>query len=250
MSLLSKGSYGFCKKCQVEHSLAESERSRELALELIRSLDENQRIDFSSRTLDPAFSTSYLFGKARGQMFGVLVCEDSQGNEVVLKAFSCQYNSRWELESWAPPLLDLEVYNKIVPEADVQIKALSRKIDVLDKQSSKRLALLEERKRISQKLMKDIIDIYELHNFCGEVSSLPEALCDERGIPTGMGDCCAPKLLNWAAKRHLKPLALSEFFYGKENKSGSRQHKEFYSSCEEKCRPILGFMLCGIAVNE
>jgi len=64
-------------------------------------------------------------------------------------------------------------------------------------------------------------------------------------IPTGAGECCAPKLLNYAALNGLKPVGLSEFYWGKENKSGTRQHKQFYPACVEKCQPILGFMLCG-----
>ena len=212
----------------------------------MQEMDDKGTVDLESSSLNSEFSIDYLFGQARGQMFGVLICEDSEGKEVILKAFSCQYNSHWLIDGWAPPLLDLEIYNKIVPEADVEIKSLSREIETLDKSSPERLKLINERKSISQGLMKDIINLYELNNFAGEVSNLPDALCDDRGIPTGMGDCCAPKLLNSAAKRKLKPLALSEFFYGKENKSGSRQHKEFYKSCEEKCRPLLGFMLCGL----
>jgi tRNA pseudouridine32 synthase/23S rRNA pseudouridine746 synthase len=62
----------------------------------------------------------------------------------------------------------------------------------------------------------------------------------------GVGECCAPKLLNYAALNGLKPLGLSEFYWGKENKSGTRKHGEFYPACAEKCQPILGFMLCGI----
>ena len=96
-----------------------------------------------------------------------------------------------------------------------------------------------------RQLIKDTF-LYSLSNFKDETVSLREAFCVDKGMPTGAGDCCAPKLLNYAAKNHLKPLSLSEFYYGRENKSGSRQHKTFYSCCEEKCQPILGFLLCGL----
>ena len=94
--------------------------------------------------------------------------------------------------------------------------------------------------------MKDIHNLYELHNFCGEKKSIYEAFCLPKGIPTGTGDCCAPKLLNYAALKNLKPIGLAEFYWGAENRSGSRQHGEYYSCCENKCQPILGYMLCGL----
>lgn len=75
---------------------------------------------------------------------------------------------------------------------------------------------------------------------------IEEAFCEDKGIPTGTGDCCAPKLLNYAARNRLKPIGISEFFFGRENKSETRKHGEFYPSCKIKCEPILGFMLCGL----
>ncbi|MFZ1986822.1 MAG: hypothetical protein WAU91_20595, partial [Desulfatitalea sp.] len=60
------------------------------------------------------------------------------------------------------------------------------------------------------------------------------------------GDCCAPKLLNAAAKQKLAPKSLAEIFWGRTNRSGTRQQGIFYTACPEKCQPILGFMLCGI----
>jgi hypothetical protein len=94
--------------------------------------------------------------------------------------------------------------------------------------------------------MKGIHELYLLHNFRGEKVGIHTAFCEDRGIPTGTGDCCGPKLLNYAAQHKLKPLGLSEFYYGKENKSGTKEHKKFYPCCKEKCQPILGFMLCGL----
>ena len=60
-----------------------------------------------------------------------------------------------------------------------------------------------------------------------------------------MGDCCAPKLINFAAKNKLEPISIAEFYWGQENASGSKKHLHFYGSCEEKCGPILGRMLYG-----
>ena len=217
---------------------------KQYALSLMKCMDECQSIDFSEDP-DPKFSTDYLWGDARGMMFGVLECEDRKGEKVYLKAFSSQYNSEWHLEGWVDPLLDTQEFNRIVPPVDKQIKDIGRELLNLQKGSAEYRELASERKKLSQKLMDEIFDLYKLNNFCGERKSLKEAFAEDRGIPTGTGECCAPKLLNAAALKGLKPLGLVEFYYGRENRSGSRQHGEFYDPCKEKCGPILGFLLRG-----
>lgn len=65
------------------------------------------------------------------------------------------------------------------------------------------------------------------------------------GIPTGTGDCCAPKLLGWAAHYHLRPLALAEIWWDRPTGRG-RQGKhagQFYPACLERCQPLLGPLL-------
>jgi hypothetical protein len=179
-------------------------------------------------------------------MFGVMVCRDQKGAETVRRAFSGQYNGFWNIAGWVPPLLNAEKFDDIVFDKDKKIKALGKQIALLPVDSSRVLVLKKKRKVLSQKLMQDIHRLYQVNNFSGKTCSLPDAFSEGRGIPTGTGDCCAPKLLNYAAQNGLTPLGLAEFYWGKENKSGTRKHGRFYSSCEDKCRPILGFMLCGL----
>ena len=93
--------------------------------------------------------------------------------------------------------------------------------------------------------MRAIHDLYRLQNFHSQRAGLEEIFAAKKGVPTGTGDCCAPKLLQYAALHNLTPLALAEFYFGRENRSGTRQHGCFYPSCRTKCYPILGFMLCG-----
>lgn len=63
-----------------------------------------------------------------------------------------------------------------------------------------------------------------------------------RGIPTGSGDCCAPKLLAWAARNQVRPLAMAEFWWGPDSATG-RRSGEFYPACQERCQPLLGPLL-------
>ncbi len=235
---------GYCRCCGKIHYL-EQGRARGYCLELMAELEKNGRIDLHApeQDADPRLSLDYIKGEARGQMFGVLECLGQDDQIIILKAFSGQYNGAWNVDGWVPPLLDVEKFYSLVGNADKQIKDLGKEIDALP-DSIKRQGLIRERKNMSQKLMKEIHALYRVHNFRSEVRSLSDLF--ESGIPTGAGDCCAPKLLNEAAKRKLMPMSLAEIFWGRTNRSGTRQQGEFYTPCAEKCQPVLGFMLCGI----
>jgi len=238
---------GFCAACGTLHSLGAGD-SRNYALELMKQLEAHKRIDclsnpnHQSEIINHKFSTDYLWGEARGQMFGVLECADAAGNTVVLKAFSAQYNGEWLADGWVPPVLDVNEFNRLVGPVDREIKSLDRQIA-----ETKRPELIQRRKALSQELMKHIHALYLLTNFRGETKPMTEVF--RGGIPTGAGDCCAPKLLNYAARNGLKPRGLSEFYWGRENRSGTRKHGEFYPACAEKCQPILGFLLCGFSTE-
>ncbi|WP_319468543.1 hypothetical protein [uncultured Pseudodesulfovibrio sp.] len=237
---------GLCERCGKEHGMAVG-YAAEHARRLLATLDEKKRIDFlvPDEEAAPRFSTEYLFGNARGQMFGVLVCRDKDGRTGVLKAFSGQYNGVWRVPGWVPPLVDVDAFKRMSFGVERFIKRLGREIDKLPKGSSDRASLIEKRKAVSQALMKDIHALYRIPNFRRELKPLPEVVTGTGGIPTGTGDCCAPKLLGYAARHSLKPLGLVEFFYGRENKSKSKKHGGMYMSCKDKCGRILGYMLCG-----
>lgn len=238
---------GECFRCGQEHGLVVG-CAQEHAITLLRTLDEMNRIDFAvpEAEADPRFSIEYLHGDARGQMFGVLVCQDEQGGIHVLKAFSGQYNSVWCVPGWVPPLVDISALNRISFDVERAIKRMGRRIDELPVDSLERKDMVNERKAVSRELMKDIHRLYQIPNFRGELVSLPDAVFGNGGIPSGTGDCCAPKLLGHAALHGLIPLGLIEFYVGRDNRSGTKKHGRVYSSCADKCGRILGFMLCGL----
>lgn len=62
------------------------------------------------------------------------------------------------------------------------------------------------------------------------------------GLPTGTGECCAPKLIGWAAKQGYTPLALAEVWAGPDSAKG-RHAGEFYLACKARCQPLLGPLL-------
>lgn len=238
---------GKCARCGVVHGMIIGQ-AKDQAVALLKKMDECKRIDFDvpDDEADPQFSTDYLYGNARGQMFGVLICRDRLGATGVLKAFSGQYNSQWSVPGWVPPLVDEQRLDKASRGVERIIKRLGRDINALDAGSPRRKELIQRRANLSKALMKDIHEMYRVPNFHRELKPLPEVVYGKGGIPTGTGDCCAPKLLGYAARYGLTPLGLAEFYYGKKNKSGSRQHGRVYTSCKDKCGRILGYMLCGL----
>lgn len=68
--------------------------------------------------------------------------------------------------------------------------------------------------------------------------------------PAGAGECCAPKLLQYAFLHGLRPVAIAEFWVGESPKGEVRQAGNYYGACQSKCAPILKFMLQGVDVEE
>ena len=244
---VSAAAFGYCEKCKKVHQLT-SGNSIHGCRELIDSFINAPTASLVSshhKVLTP-FTLSELFGPSGGKMFGVMECLCPDGSTTFIKAFSGQLNGIWEVDGWAPPLFDVKQFERINYNTEKEIKALGRKIDRCNRNSEEWLMLRKIRRTLSQKLMHKIHGLYRLTNFNKETVTLAEAYTGDGGIPTGTGDCCAPKLLNYAAKNNLKPIGMKEFYWGKENRSKTRQHREYYSSCADKCQPILGFLLCGL----
>ena len=66
--------------------------------------------------------------------------------------------------------------------------------------------------------------------------------------PSGTGECCEPKLLQYAFTHGMRPIEMAMFWWGKAPKTEIRQHKQFYSACNAKCKPLLTWMLKGMNV--
>ena len=112
--------------------------------------------------------------------------------------------------------------------------------------------LKKRRKVLSKNLQKKLFAQYQFLNANGEVTDLNAifAKLPEHTPPSGAGDCAAPKLLQYAYKHNLKPLAMAEFWWGAPPKSAIRHHLHYYPSCYSKCQPILGHMLEGLNVED
>lgn len=127
-------------------------------------------------------------------------------------------------------------------DRDSHLIPLKQIIDQADEQIRQ---LKQKRKRLSQQLQAQMHASYRVTNFAGETRSLSELLTS---MPTGTGECCAPKLLHYAATHDLKPIAMAEFWWGEP--MGDKIPGQFYGACVERCQPMLGFLLAGTSSIE
>ena len=111
--------------------------------------------------------------------------------------------------------------------------------------------LKEERKSQSDELQRWLFAHFEMRNGRGERCSLLDIFARETGQlpPAGTGECCAPKLLQYAFAHHLRPVCMAEFWMGQTVMGEVRREGCFYPACQGKCGPTLRFMLQGIEVD-
>ncbi len=103
-----------------------------------------------------------------------------------------------------------------------------------------------QRKEMSGALQQRIFKEFSFLNAFGERKTLLDIFGDEIP-PGGSGECAAPRLLEYAYLHGYKPVAMGEFWYGRDNNN----HREgnFYPSCKGKCGPILNWMLQGLRLE-
>ncbi|SHJ22209.1 RluA family pseudouridine synthase [Flavobacterium haoranii] len=129
-------------------------------------------------------------------------------------------------------------WNLTVESRKLKVESLQAEIEKLK----------EERKQKSSELQQRLFAEYAFLNQEKKLKSVGEIF--DNNPPAGAGECAAPKLLHYAFKHNLKPIALAEFWWGQSPKSEVRKHKQFYPACRSKCEPILAHMLHGIEMDE
>lgn len=111
--------------------------------------------------------------------------------------------------------------------------------------------LKDKRKRLSAELQLRLFDEFQLLNINGTAKGLRELFADtpQQVPPAGAGECAGPKLLQFAFKNGLQPVAMAEFWWGASPKTEIRHHGSYYPACKGKCEPILKHMLEGMNVK-
>ena len=188
-----------------------------------------------------------------GKMFGVLVVENqnNQSNLNFLAAFSGLLAGRNDWEYFVPPVYDAQQPDGHFKTTEREISRISRETSSTSNSSSTR--------GMSQDLQLWLFHQYQLLNARGETKDLVDIwqnyydrpkLREKFPLPPGgTGDCCAPKLLQYAYQQNLKPVCMAEFWWGQSTKEELRQHLNYYPACRGKCKPILTWMMEGLDVD-
>ena len=175
-----------------------------------------------------------------GKMFGVMIVE-SEHSLGFLAAYSGLLEGRNDWSYFVPPVFDAQ-------QPDGYFKTKEREI----MQSA-------DHKELSLSLQLWLFQQYRLLNARGKTKDLVAVWQDYHSAPRirsryplppgGTGDCCAPKLLQYAYLHHLTPVCMAEFWWGESPKSLIRHHGQFYPACRGKCKPVLTWMLQGLDVD-
>ena len=191
-----------------------------------------------------------------GKMFGVLVVEMDDGRCKTedgrcktlgfLAAYSGLLEGRNDWPYFVPPVYDAQQPDGYFKQQEKIISLTSHFSPLISKQ-------------MSQNLQEWLFHQYQLLNARGEVKDLVDIWQDYYDKPKlrkkfpmppgGTGDCCAPKLLQYAYQHGLKPVCMAEFWWGPSTNTELRQHLNYYPACRGKCKPILTWMLQGLEVD-
>ena len=102
--------------------------------------------------------------------------------------------------------------------------------------------LRRKRREMSEDLQRWLFSQYKLLNYKGEEKTVLEIFYPQLP-PAATGDCCAPKLLQYAYSHGLKPLHMTEFWWGESPKQEIRHHLHFYPPCKGRCIPLMRWMI-------
>ena len=196
----------------------------------------------------------------QGKMFGVLVYNDEMSRLRLNDATSLPNDVKY-LAAFSAMLDGSYIHEGFVPPAFL----------MNNEQLTMNISPVGHSKEESQRLQRLLFAQYNLLNGKGEQKNLLEIFANEKAIvppeewfsdklkikneelkmpPAGAGECCAPKLLQYAFLHGLKPLAMAEFWVGAPSKTEVRQEGAFYAPCSGKCVPILRHMLQGVEVEK
>lgn len=192
----------------------------------------------------------------QGIMVGVALCQNSDGDSVVLNTVSgiskrINGTEAAGLGIFVEPVVSSGKIEEALEKNDLLIHQLTEKINFLkekrrrpdgkfENQDEEEISLVKKRLALCEESLKNVFGLYSFHCADGKILPLLE-ICGKKLPPTGTGDCCAPKLLDFAFKKQLKIKSLAEVYFGKSNKF--RTSGKSYPPCDERCGLILPAIL-------
>ena len=190
-----------------------------------------------------------------GKMFGVLVVE-KDGVVGYLAAYSGQIDILEADDFFVPPVFDYLQPDGYFKSEEAEISRINHNIirwETNNDDTPDNIIhdLKSERKLRSQELQRWLFSHFVMLNANGEKRNLLDIFSDTpiKFPPSGAGECCAPKLLQYAYLNGLRPVRIAEFWWGDSPKKEIRNHLHFYPACRGRCLPILSFMMQGLNVE-
>ncbi len=135
------------------------------------------------------------------------------------------------------------------------LDGLRGRIEVVERQIE---ALRRKRKLMSDRLQSWLFSRFVLYNARGEGKPMTDVFREYYAVngssssaacPSGAGECCEPKLLQYAYLHGMRPRSMATFWWGPSPANELRRHGNFYPACSGKCKPILRWMLQGLDVE-
>ena len=186
----------------------------------------------------------YDFRTQKGKMFGILVVQQEDNDYVYLGTVSGKFPGNKSCNRFTPSIFDDSVDDFFINKGMNELTEIGNEIKNTIYQNEI-IELKVNRKLKSLALQQQLFENYQFLNVLGEEKNVLQIFksASHGNPPSAAGECAAPKLLQYAFKHRLRPIALAEFWWGNSPKNNEREHKEFYQACKDKCRPILEYML-------
>ncbi len=211
---------------------------------LVPSIAEIAAKEFQEYIDENAQDWEHDFSVDNGKMFGILVIQKENKSYGYLRGVSGTLPGKATSKNLVPSIFDDSADDYFIHKGMVALSEMSSRIEALIDESEI-ARLKKERKEKSYGLQQQLFEHYRFLNSRREEKNVVEIFerSSHGNPPSAAGDCAAPKLLQYAFEHGLKPIALAEFWWGLSPKGKEREHKKFYPSCKNKCRPILEYML-------
>ncbi len=180
----------------------------------------------------------------KGKMFGILVVQKEDNTYSYLGTVSGKLQGNTICEKFVPSTFDDSIDDFFINRGMTELTEIGNQIKKANN-PSEIIELTEKRKQKSFALQQRLFENYQFLNFSGVEKNVLQIFesSSHGNPPAAAGECAAPKLLQYAFKNRLKPIALAEFWWGNPIKTQEREHNLFYPACKNKCRPILEYML-------
>ncbi len=246
------------------------EKAAEICKELKRRIESNE-IEIEQVTKESQER------KNQGLMIGALVCQDQDGNEISIVTNS-GISKRLKINEnlpfiYAPPIVSPCEIENALKKNDKEIHDLTDKLknleqakidsnsdidtDIDDDIDNEIEEIKSRRKFLCQESLSNVHSLYRFNcltaNPQAKVRTLKE-ICMEscqnkmqefRLPPTGTGDCCAPKLLDYAISKSLRPISMCETLLQAQIPIEGKNTDEItpIPPCDSRCGLILPSML-------